>query len=76
MGCMLHTHWTILQTDLDQAVIAKQANQKENHDKHAKPIELCIGETVMASNPKPGFPAVAAIVKKRLGPLTYLTWFN
>ena len=26
----------------------------------------------MANNPKPGFPAVAAIIKKRLDPLTYL----
>ena len=26
----------------------------------------------MANNPKPGFPAVAAVVKKHLGPLTYL----
>ena len=26
----------------------------------------------MANNPKPGFLAVAAIVKKHLGPLTYL----
>ena len=28
--------------------------------------------TVMANNPKPDFLAVAAVIKKRLGPLTYL----
>ena len=40
---------------------------------YTHPKEICIGETVMA-NPKPGFPAVhvAAVIKKRLGPLTYL----
>ena len=67
---MLHTRRNLLQPDLEQTVLAKQANQKDNHDTHAKPRELCIGETVMANNPKPGFPAVAAIVKKCLGPLT------
>ena len=76
MGRMLRIRWNLLQPDLEQTVIAKQANQKENHDKNAKPRELCIGETVMACNPKPGFPAVAAIVKKRLGPVTYLVETN
>ena len=46
--------------------MAKQASQKDNHDKHTEP------QTVMASNPKPRYPAVAAVVKKRFGPLTYL----
>ena len=72
MGRMLRTRWTLLKPDLEQTVVTKQANQKDNHDKHAKPRELCVGDTVMANNPKPGFPAVSAIIKKRLGPLTYL----
>ena len=72
MGRMLRTRWNLLQPDLEQTVIAKQVSQKGNHDKHAQPRQLRIGETVMANNPKPGFPAVAAVIKKRLGPLTYL----
>ena len=72
MGCMLCTHWILLQPDLEQIILTKQASQKENHDKHAKSRELCVGDTVITNNPKPGFPAVAAVVKKRLGPLTYL----
>ena len=72
MGRMLRTRWTLLKPDLEQTVVTKQANQKDNHDKHAKPRELCVGDTVMANNPKPGFPAVSAIIKKHLGPLTYL----
>ena len=72
MGRMLRTCWSLLQPDLEQTVLTKQASQKENHDKHAKSRELCVGDTVMANNPKPGFPAVAAVVKKRIGPLTYL----
>ena len=49
MGRMLHTHWTLLKPDLEQTVVTKQANQKDNHDKHAKPRELCVGDTVMAN---------------------------
>ena len=71
MGCMLCTCWNLLQPDLEQTVMAK-ASQKDNHDKHTKPREFATGKTVMASNPKRGYPAVAAVVKKRLGPLTYL----
>ena len=72
MDLMLRTHWNLLQPDLEQTILTKQASQRENHDKHAKSRELCVRDTVMANNPKPGFPAVAAVVKKRLGPLTYL----
>ena len=75
-GRMLCTRWNLLQPDLEQTVIAKQASQKDNYDKHAQPRELCIGETVMDNNPKPGFPAVAAVIKKCLGPLAYLILAN
>ena len=72
MGRMLCTRWNLLQTDLEQTMMAKLASRKDNHDKHTKPQEFATGKTVMASNPKPGYPAVAAVVKKCLGPLTCL----
>ena len=72
MGRILCTRWNLLQADLEQTILTKQASQKDNHDKHAKSRELCVGDTIMAYNPKPGFPAVAAVVKKHLSPLTYL----
>lgn len=42
---MLRTHWNLLQPDLEQTVLTKQASQKENHDKNAKSRELCVGDT-------------------------------
>ena len=42
------------------------------HDKRSKPRELTVGERVMAMNNKKGLPYVPAVVKKKLGPLTYL----
>ena len=45
----------LLQPNLEQTVLAKQANQEDNRDKHAKPRELLIGETVVANNPSQAF---------------------
>ena len=72
MGRVLRTRWDLLKPDRERTVTTKQTSQKESHDIHACARELDIGETVMAWNPRPGLPAVSGIVKKRLGPLTYL----
>ena len=42
------------------------------HEKHSKPCQLNIREKVMAKNNKQGLPYVPTVVKKKLGPLTYL----
>ena len=72
MGGVLRTRWDLLKPDRERTITRKQASQKESHDIHTRARELDIGETVMARNPRPGLPAVSGIVKKHLGPLTYL----
>ena len=53
-------------------VRAKQDEQKQHHDRHAKERQLSLGQKVYAKNFRPGPTWVPAIVRKLLGPLTYL----
>ena len=72
LGRKLRTRLDLLLPNYEETVSKRQADQKMAHDKHCKPRELTVGESVMAKNNKQGLPYVPAVVKKRLGPLTYL----
>ena len=72
LGRSLRTRLDLLLPNCEHTVSKRQADQKTAHDKHSKPRQLNIGERVMAKNNKQGLPYVPAVVKKKLGPLTYL----
>ena len=72
LGRQLRTRLDLLLSNCEETVSKRQADQKIAHDKHCKPREFTVGENVMARNNKQGLPYVPAVVKKKLGPLTYL----
>ena len=53
-------------------MLAKQAQQKSQHDRRAQHREFFVGQTVMARNLRPGPDWVPTVVVERLGLLTYL----
>ena len=72
LGRKLRTRLDLLLPNYEKVVSERQAEQKMAHDKHCLPRELAVGEAVMAKNYRQGMPFVPGVVKKKLGPLTYL----
>ena len=62
----------LLHPNSESQVLAKQAQQKSQHDRRAQHREFFVGQTVMARNLRPGPDWVPTVVVERLGPLTYL----
>ena len=71
VGRRLRTRLDLLCLSQEEQVQDKQAQQKEDYDRHAHERELETGQTVMARNFRPGPDWVQATVMKRLAPLTY-----
>ena len=71
MGRKIRTRLDLLRPDVERRVGCKQAQQKADHDRHARSLELHTGQSVMARNLRPGAPWVPGVVVERLGPLTY-----
>ena len=67
----LHTRLDLLLPNCEETVSKQQADQKTGHGKHSHLCELTVG-AVMPKNNKQGMPFVPGVVKKKLGPLTYL----
>ena len=72
MHCHIRTRLDLIHPDYPSQVLAKQAQQKAQHDRRAQERELFVGQSVMARNMRPGSDWVPAVVIERLGPLTYL----
>ena len=72
MGRKLRTRLNLMQPSSEERVQAKQAQQKYDHDKHAHPRELEIGQSVMAPNFLPGPDWVPGVVEGKCGPLSYV----
>ena len=53
-------------------MLNKQAQQKLHHDQHCREQDLEPVQGVMARNFRPGVTWILAVVRKKLGPLTYL----
>ena len=68
----IRTRMDLLRPECESRVLAKQTQQKTQHDKRAQEREFCVGQSVVARNMRPGPDWVPAVVKERLGPLTYL----
>ena len=71
MGRKIRTRLDLLRPDGERHVSSKQAQQKADHDKHARSRELHTGQSVMARNLRPGVPWVPGVIVEQLGPLTY-----
>lgn len=54
--------------DYEQAVMEKQAQQKDHHDSHAKFREWHEGQRVMVRNLRPGSEWVPGVIVERRGP--------
>ena len=68
----IRTRLDLLHPNSESQVLAKQAQQKSQHDRRAQHREFFVGQTVMARNLRPGPDWVPTVVVERLGPLTYL----
>jgi hypothetical protein len=53
-------------------VMNKQADQVSHHNQHAKARHFSIEQNVMVRNLRPGKKWVPGVIKKQLGPLTFL----
>ena len=67
MGHVLRTRLDLLRPTCDRMVERRQAQQKTNHDRRARSIELHVGQQVMARNLRQGVPWVAGVIIERLG---------
>ena len=72
LGRSLRTRLDLLRQAQEEIVLSRQDKQKQDHDQHAKERSLSVGQIVLAKNFLPGLAWVPALVKKLLGPLTYL----
>ena len=68
----IRTRLDLLHPNIESQVLAKQAQQKSQHDRRAQHREFFVGQTVMARNLRPGPDRVPTVVVERLGSLTYL----
>ena len=68
----IRTRLDLIRPDYFSRVLAKQAQQKAQHNRRAQEREFFVGQSVMARNVRPGPDWVPAVVIERLGPLTYL----
>ena len=67
----VQTRLDLLRPDPQARVLEKQAQQKADHDQHARARQFSVGDAVMAKNLRPGPDWVPARVVARLGPLSY-----
>ena len=72
----VRTRFDLLRPDVDGRVASKQAEQKRQHDLHAKKRDLFIGQRVMVRNLRPGPRWIPGTVVERNGPLSYLVQVN
>ena len=68
----VRTRFDLLKPNQRSHVMQKQAQQKTEYDRHAKPREFSIGQSVMARNFRSGPKWVPAVIEEKLGPLSYL----
>ena len=68
----VRTRFDLLRPSTEEDVAAKQADQKLQHDQHAKPRELFLGQRVLVRNIRPGQAWIPGTVVERNGPLSYL----
>ena len=76
MGWKIRTRLDLLRPDSAGHVSRKQAQQKADHDKHARSRELYMGQSVMVRNLRPGAPWVPGVIVRKLGPLSYQVQVN
>ena len=76
MGRKIRTRLDLLRPDSAGHVSRKQAQQKADHDKHARSRELYMGQSVMVRNLRPGAPWVPGVIVRKLGPLSYQVQVN
>ena len=68
----LRTRLDLLLPNKDKTILGAQAKQKQSHDHKKNGMrEFKVGEEVLARSNVAGAPDVKAVVKKRLGPLSY-----
>lgn len=68
----VRTRLDLLRPDSEAHVLAKQTQQKWDHDRHSRVRHFMIGQTVMEKNFRPGPDWTPAKIAERLGPLSYL----
>ena len=68
----MRTRLDLLKPDAKHHVAERQAQQKADHDQHARVRQFSVGDIVMAKNFRSGPNWLPATVVERLGPLSYL----
>ena len=72
----LRTRLSLVYSNTEHHVLTKQTEQEQQHNKHAKTREFSIGQQVMARNKRPGNKWIPGVIRKQLGPLSFLVETN
>ena len=68
----VRTKLSLVYPNVESHVLGKQTTQEQQHNQHAKTRTFNVGQAVMAHNYRPGNKWVPGILKKQLGPVTFL----
>ena len=68
----IRTRFDLLKPNLEKQVCQKQAEQVEQHDRHAKERHLFVGQNVMVKNLRPGPAWIPGIIIQQSGPVSFL----
>lgn len=72
LGRMVRTRLDLLTPNLEEQVAARQAQQKEKHDQHARQRDFVEGQRVMVRGRRPGSSGTPGVVVEKIGPVTYM----
>ena len=76
LGRSIRTRLDLLKPDLQEHVEAKQAQQKEQHDTHARCQVFGVNQNVMVKNRHAGPSWIPGKIMQQVGPVTYLVDVN
>ena len=68
----LRTRLDLLRPNYEEHVQKRHAQQKKDHDQHARSMELDEGKRVMVRNFGQGADWVVGVIEKMIGPLSYM----
>ena len=73
LGRKVRTRLDLLRRDVEDHVFHRQAQQKDQHDMHARPREFQLGSKVMVKGRRPGSVSwIPGKITQKSGPLTYV----
>ena len=74
LGQILHAHFDLMKPDVKGVVLARQADQKQYHDRHVRQHCLFKQTPVMFWKFRDAHKWIPGTIVNKLGPVTYWSW--